>query len=91
MGGEAEGTGCGHDFRYVWSSSTRVQVPAALAPDSNNGNIVCPDGQKVVVLGKSILSNVRKALKICTEYHFDNISKLFPLDKKTTLDNLAYI
>ncbi len=51
MGGEAEGTGCGHDFRYVWSSSTRVQVPAALAPDSNNGNIVCPDGQKVVVLG----------------------------------------
>lgn len=51
MGGEAEGTGCGHDFRYVWSSSTGVRVPADLAPDSDNGNIVCPDGQKVVVLG----------------------------------------
>ena len=51
MGGEAEGTGCGHDFRYVWSSSTRVQVPAALAPNSNHGSIVCPEGQQVVVLG----------------------------------------
>lgn len=51
MGGEAEGTGCGHDFRYVWSSSARLQVAPDLAPTASRGSIVCPDGQRVVVLG----------------------------------------
>ena len=52
MGGEAEGTGCGHDGRYVWSSSAQLQVAdATLTPQAPRGTIVCPGGQRVVVLG----------------------------------------
>ena len=50
MAGEARGTGCGHDGRYVWSSSRSLTNEKVHDQDGET-TINCNEGEHIAVYG----------------------------------------